>query len=182
MPADPRLLELMSYYRDAELHGAALLMRLMRMMHDDADAQIKLTLHVAQETRHAWLWTKRMMQLGGAPLDIAAGYQTRIGMRTVPRTVADLLALTIVAEGRSLARYDEHAARPDVDEATRKVLHAVRADEHWHLAWMQTKLDDIASRNAAVRHRVATLMQRYREIDRQVYDELRAREQAVFGA
>ena len=30
MPVDTRVLELMSYYRDAELHGAALLLRLMR--------------------------------------------------------------------------------------------------------------------------------------------------------
>ena len=35
MSADPRLLEPMSYYRDAELHGATLLLRLMKSMSDD---------------------------------------------------------------------------------------------------------------------------------------------------
>ena len=30
MPADPRMLEMLSYYRDAELHGASLLLRLIK--------------------------------------------------------------------------------------------------------------------------------------------------------
>ena len=49
----------MSYYRDAELHGATLLLRLIKLM-DDADSQVKLSLHLAEETQHAWLWTNRI--------------------------------------------------------------------------------------------------------------------------
>src|SRR4029453_6646332 len=64
MAADPRVIEMMSYYRDAELHGATLLLRLIKMM-DDPDAQVKLSLHLAEETQHAWLWTNRLHQLGG---------------------------------------------------------------------------------------------------------------------
>src|SRR5262249_1880450 len=60
MPADPRMLQVLSYYRDAELRGAALLMRLLNMTQDDSDAQFNLPKHVADETRHAWLWTKRI--------------------------------------------------------------------------------------------------------------------------
>jgi bacterioferritin (cytochrome b1) len=181
MPVDTRVLELMSYYRDAELHGATLLLRLMRMMSDDSDAQIKLTRHVAEETRHAWLWTKRMIELGGAPVKITSGYQTRIGMRTMPRTLADFLALTIVVEERSLARYQEHAARPDVDPVTRKVLERVASDEEWHIAWTKSKLGEVIERDASARERVVTMMERYREIDREVYAELRAREEEAFG-
>lgn len=47
MGADPRMLELMSYYREAELHGASLLLRLVKLMDADPDAQVKLTLHIA---------------------------------------------------------------------------------------------------------------------------------------
>ena len=61
MAADPRI-EMFSYYRDAELHGANLLLRLIKLM-DDPDAQVKLSLHVAEETNHAWLWTKRITDL-----------------------------------------------------------------------------------------------------------------------
>lgn len=181
MKADPRMMELMSYYRDAELHGATLLLRLVKIMDDDPDAQIKLTLHVAEETQHAWLWTKRMMELGGAPVKVTAGYQTRIGMRTVPRTLADLLALTIVVEERSLMRYQEHAARPNVDEATRNVLINVSRDEKWHVAWMKNKLQQTVQNDPAAAQRAQEMMDRYRQIDAEVYAELLAREKEVFG-
>ena len=71
MAADPRVIEMMSYYRDAELHGATLLLRLIKMM-DDADAQVKLSLHLAEETHHAWLWTNRIKELGGEPMQPSA--------------------------------------------------------------------------------------------------------------
>jgi bacterioferritin (cytochrome b1) len=180
MNADPCVLELLSYYRDAELHGATLLLRLMKMMGDDPEAQVNLTLHVAQETRHAWLWTKRIVDLGGRPMRIAAGYQARMGKRIIPHTVADLLALTIVVEARSLARYREHAARPGVDDATRRILRAVTADERWHLAWMTAKLDAMTD-TPQLRARVTDLMDRYRRADDDVYQELLRHENAVFG-
>ena len=82
MPADPRMLEMLSYYRDAELHGASLLLRLLKMTRDLPDVQVKLTLHVAQETRHAWLWTERIRELDGWPVDVS-GYQARIGIDTI---------------------------------------------------------------------------------------------------
>ena len=87
MAADPRMIEMMSYYRDAELHGATLLLRLIKLM-DDPDAQVKLSLHLAEETHHAWLWTNRIKELGGEPMKVLDGYQKRIGMRTVPRIAA----------------------------------------------------------------------------------------------
>src|SRR5262245_1067271 len=116
MSADARLIELFSYYRDAELQGAALLLRLVKLMTGDPEAQVQLTRHVADEARHAWLWTKRITDLGGMPMPVTEGYQACIGRRVRPRTLADLLALTIVVEARSLARYEEHAARLNVDD------------------------------------------------------------------
>jgi bacterioferritin (cytochrome b1) len=175
------MVELMSYYRDAELHGAALLLRLVKMMGDDPDAQIKLTRHVAEETHHAWLWTRRITEMGSAPVKIVAGYQARIGSRTLPRTLVDLLTLTIVVEARSLARYQEHAARPGVDAATREVLETVSADEKWHLAWMRNKLKELTANDPAARQRAVALTERYRQIEEEVYAELVARERAAFG-
>jgi len=180
MPADPRMLEMLSFYRDAELHGASLLLRLLKMTRELPDVQVKLTLHVAQETRHAWLWTERIRELGGWPVEVS-GYQARIGMQTVPRTVVDLLALSIVVETRSLARYTEHAARPDVDARTAEVLRAVTDDERWHVAWMREELDRRTRDDPAARERVHALMERYRAIDEQVYAELSAAERRAFG-
>ena len=179
MAADQRMIQLLSYYRDAELHGANLLMRLLKLM-DDPDAQVKLSLHLSDETHHAWLWTKRISDLGGAPIRLADGYQTRIGVRTVPRTLIDLLALTVVVEERAQARYEEHAGRPNVDAETLEVLHAVTKDEKWHISWIKAKLDELAAKEGA-EERARVAMERYREIDERVYADLAAMEREAFG-
>jgi rubrerythrin len=179
MAADP-LVELFSYYRDAEIHGANLLMRLIKLM-DDPDAQVKLSLHVSEETHHAWLWTKRITELGGEPMRVLDGYQTRIGKRTVPRSLIDLLALTIVVEERAYTRYQEHAARPNVDEETRKVLAEVTKDEKWHIAWVKGKLDELAAKEPGGKERAEQMMGRFREIDELIYAELAEKEREMFG-
>src|SRR5262249_9175708 len=144
MAADPRTILLMNYYRDAELRGANLLFRLMSHL-DDPDSQVKLSLHLADETRHAWLWTKRITDLGGDPTKVADGYQTRIGLRVVPRNLIDILALTVVVEERSHQRYTEHAQRADVDPETLDLLREVTKDEKWHIPWIKGKLDEAAA-------------------------------------
>lgn len=180
MQTDPRMFLLMSYYRDAELRGANLLYRLMSHL-DDGDSQIKLSKHLAEETHHAWLWTKRIKELGGAPSTVGDGYQTRIGLRTVPRTLLEILALTVVVEERSLARYSEHAARPDVDPETLSVLRQVSQDEKWHIAWIRKKLEQIAAETDDGRKKMEAALAKYRDIDDQVYRELQALEQQVFS-
>src|SRR5579885_1535467 len=133
-----------SFYRDAELRGANLLFKLLNHL-KDADAQLKMAKHLSDETRHAWLWTKRIADLGGAPIMIDDGYQRRLGLRTgVPKSVIELLALTVVVEERAQNRYQAHAALPNVDEATREVLKAVTEDESWHLSWIEKKMREMA--------------------------------------
>lgn len=179
MTPDPRVIELLSYYRDAELHGATLLLRLIKLM-DDPDSQVKLSLHLAEETHHAWLWTNRIKELGGEPMRVLDGYQKRIGMRTIPRTLIDLLALTVVVEERSFARYQEHAERPSTDQATLEVLQEVTKDEKWHISWIRNKLMELAAEDGGEEQAMAA-MEKYRKIDEQVYGELRAKEIEAFG-
>lgn len=180
MAADPRMILLMSYYRDAEIRGANLLLRLMQYL-TDGDSQTKLSLHLADETRHAWLWTKRINDLGADPQPVGDGYQSRIGLKTVPRSLIDLLALTIVVEQRSLDRYIEHASRPNVDSDTLAVLQEVSQDEKWHIAWIKNKLDDLAAQEEGGVEKAAAAMEKYREIDRQVYQGLLDKERETFG-
>jgi len=179
MPADPRTILLMNYYRDAELRGANLLFRLMSHL-EDPDSQLKLSLHLADETRHAALWTKRINDAGGAPARIADGYQNRIGLRVVPRNLIDILALTVVVEERAYQRYVEHAARPNVAPEILEVLSEVTKDEKWHISWIKAKLEELAAAAAGGVERMNEALARYREIDRQVYAELLAKERAAF--
>jgi bacterioferritin (cytochrome b1) len=175
-----RLVTLFSYYRDAELRGATLLLKLLQRMDDDGDAQVKLTKHLEDEVRHAWLWTKRISDLGGVPEKVDDGYQRRIGLEVgIPRTLEQLLALTIVVEERALSRYLTHAAAPEVDAETRAVLHEVTKDEKWHLSWIEHKLRAIAGPDGAAR--VDELLARYRDVDRRVFADLESKERTTFG-
>jgi bacterioferritin (cytochrome b1) len=169
-----------SYYRDAELRGSNLLYRLLRLI-GDAEAQVNLTQHLADETRHAWLWTERIREIGGAPLPIEDGYQVRIGKRVgVPRDIIDLLALTVVVEQRSLRRYRQHLRRSGVPARTQEVLRAVSQDEVWHVDWIRRKARELAARDGGAA-RVDDALRRYREVDRAVMAELAEVEEALTG-
>ena len=160
-----------SYYRDAELRGSNLIYRLLRILPDD-ESQVLLSEHLADETRHAWLWTERIKEMGAAPVPITDGYQVRIGKRAgLPRHPVDLLALTVVVEQRALKRYVEHLKREDVPERTREVLRAVSKDEGWHIDWVRNKGREIAEAQGTP-DRFDEALARYREIDEEVWAEL----------
>ncbi len=173
-PTEKQIL-IFSFYRDAELRGARLLFNLLNHL-EDGDAQLKMSQHLADETRHAWLWTKRIADLGGTPLLMDDGYQRRLGLRAgVPKTIIDLLALTVVVEERAQSRYNAHLALPDVDPETREVLKSVTKDESWHLSWIEKKMREIAHAQGQDALADAAL-ERYRQIDREVYATLAADE------
>jgi len=170
-PAIVREILIYSYYRDAELRGSNLIYRLLRIL-PDPESQTLLSEHLADETRHAWLWTERIRELGGAPLPIVDGYQVRIGRRAgVPRSPVELLALTVVVEQRALRRYQEHLKRRDVPERTLEVLRSVTKDEGWHIDWVRKKARELAA-DAGEPERFDELLEKYRGIDREVMAEI----------
>jgi bacterioferritin (cytochrome b1) len=175
MSANEKQILIFSFYRDAELRGARLLFNLIGHL-KDGDSQLKMSKHLSDETRHAWLWTKRIADLGGAPIPIDDGYQRRLGLRTgVPKTLVDLLALTVVVEERAQSRYNAHSALPNVDEETRDILKSVTEDESWHLSWIEKKMREIAREQGCEKAADESLA-RYRQIDREVYATLAADE------
>lgn len=169
-PAEREIL-LYSYYRDGEIHGAGLLYRLLRWWKDPG-AQVMLSEHLADETRHAWLWTELIRELGATPVEVTDGYQTRIGKKAgMVRELVDLLALTVVVEQRALRRYTEHMKRSDVPPRTREVLEQVSKDEGWHIDWIRKKGREIAAENQDA-GRFDSALQRFRQIDREVMKDL----------
>jgi bacterioferritin (cytochrome b1) len=180
-PAVGREVLVYSYYRDAELRGSNLIYRLLRIL-GDPESQLLLSEHLADETRHAWLWTERIRELGGAPLPILDGYQVRIGKRAgVPRRAVDLLALTVVVEQRALRRYQEHLKREGVPERTLEVLRSVTKDEGWHIDWVRKKAREIAAAEGDP-ERFDRLLEKYRQIDREVMDEIEELERQLASA
>jgi len=170
-----------SYYRDAELRGSNLLYRLMRVL-KDGESQVALSEHLADETRHSWLWTKLIRELGAEPVPVDDGYQVRIGKRAgVPRHPVDLLALTVVVEQRALKRYHEHLKWEGVPERTLEVLRAVSKDEGWHIDWIRKKAREIAEAEGEP-ERFDEAVARYRAIDREVWAELQELERSWSAA
>ncbi|MGH7908013.1 MAG: ferritin-like domain-containing protein [Candidatus Binataceae bacterium] len=181
LSAKEKQILIFSFYRDAELRGARLLFNLLSHV-KSSEAQLKMSRHLADETRHAWLWTKRIADLGGAPFLPDDGYQRRLGLRTgVPKTLIDLLALTVVVEERAQNRYQAHAAMPNVDPETLEVLKAVTEDEAWHLSWIEREMRSIAREQGNERQADESL-ERYRAIDREVYATLAADEAEMMRA
>ncbi len=182
-PADARReaeVRVYSYYRDAELRGSNLIYRMLRFLNDD-ESQLLLSEHLADETRHAWLWTERIRELGAAPAKIDDGYQVRIGKKAgLPRHPIDLLALTVVVEQRALKRYQEHLKRKDVPERTLEVLRAVSKDEGWHIDWIRKKGRAIAEAEGTP-ERFEEQLARFREIDREVWADMSALEEELFA-
>ena len=179
-PSEKQIL-IFSFYRDAELRGARLLFNMFGHL-QDADSQLKLSKHLADETRHAWLWTRRIADLGGAPLMLADGYQRRLGNRLgIAKGIVELLGLTVIVEERAQSRYLAHAALPNVDQETREVLKAVTEDETWHLSWIEKKMREIAKETGREAE-ADQILSRYREIDREVYATLAADEAALMRA
>ena len=180
-PAVAREVLVYSYYRDAELRGSNLIYRLLRIL-EDAESQVLLSEHLADETRHAWLWTERIRELGASPLPIVDGYQVRIGRRAgLPRRAVELLALTVVVEQRALRRYQEHLRREAVPERTLEVLRSVTKDEGWHIDWVRKKAREIAAQDGDP-ELFDRLLEKFRQIDREVMDEIEDLERQLASA
>ena len=175
-----REVTLYSYYRDAELRGANLLFLLLRRV-KDAESQVYLTQHLSEETRHAWLWTELIGELGAKPIAVDDGYQVRIGQKIGrPRDVVDLFALTVVVEQRALRRYLEHMRRPDTPQRTLNVLQAVTQDEGWHVDWIRQKAREIGQQRGEPA-RFNQSLERFRVIDKEVIADLDVKERALFA-
>lgn len=178
-PADPRLIRLLSYYRDAELHGAGLLLH-MEAMEEVPGSRASLTRHIADESRHAALISQRIADLGASPQRVRDGYQRRMARAGgVPRTLLELYAATRVAEERAQARYTAHLSSAHVDPQTAALLRTINGDEVWHLAWVAARLRDFAASEGEAR--VEAALRRFQEADAIVAADLAALERATLG-
>lgn len=179
-PSTEALIKIFSFYRDAEIRGASLLMK-MTQWEKDPEAQVLFSRHVADETRHAWLWTKRIRQLGGLPVEVPDGYQRRLGKALgIPFNIVDLFALTVVVEERSVSRYTEHAASRYCDEQTREVLVELTKDEKWHISWMEEWMYRLARQRGAEEKAKAQLA-RYRLLEKDVFEDFKDDERKWIG-
>lgn len=177
-PDRDSLIKVFSYYRDAELRGAHLLMKMMQRC-PDAHSQVLFSRHIADEMRHQRLWTDRIQQEGALPVPVPDGYQRRLGKAIgIPSNMLELFALSVVVEERAAKRYRAHEANPACDEITRELLITLMQDEKWHISWMEDRMLEMAN---GKREELDAILARYRRIEREVYEEMKDIERGWLG-
>lgn len=154
----------LNWYRHSELEGALLLGRIARRARE-GELVGRLIRHCADEARHAWLWERTLAAMELPFVRIGRSYQSfyfeEVGL---PRSTAELLALTHIFEQRVHRQFTEDASDPDTPNAVRRTLRIMLRDEQGHLEWVA---DWLAAHTDA-----AALLQRYRRADERVYQRL----------
>ncbi|TDD75666.1 ferritin-like domain-containing protein [Actinomadura darangshiensis] len=159
---------LLNQYRAAEVHGAGAIMRLGRLA-DGLELQRDLSRHLRDEAVHAWLWTKAITDLGGQIMEVDEPYQTMLaGHFGIPRTLDEMLALTLVSERRGVAQYEEHLDVQDIAAPIRRTLRGILKDEQWHVAYINDELE----RRARTDPGVQTILDRAMVADEKAMEEL----------
>ena len=133
---------LLNEYRAAEVHGAGAIMRMARLS-DSSSLSSDLSRHMRDEAIHAWLWTQAITELGGEIVEVDQPYQARLGVHFgIPRTLTEMLALTLVSEKRGVAQYDEHLDLPDITPRIQRTLRGILKDENWHVRYIDEELQN----------------------------------------
>lgn len=174
-PEDP--VWILNQYRAAEVHGAGAIMRMARLA-DTAKLRSDLSRHLRDEAVHAWLWTRAIHDFGGEVVDVAQPYQARLSAHFgIPKTLTDMLALTLVSEKRGLSEYELHVGQEDLPQAVRRPLRAIIRDEAWHVSY----IDEALRERAREDRRVYDIIERAEQADVQAVAELEAEAAATAG-
>jgi acyl carrier protein len=162
---------LLSYYRESELAGALLMGRLARETDDD-DLRVRLTEHCAEEARHAWAWTETILKVGGTPKRVSETYQSRYHAAVGnPSNLLEVLALTQIFERRVVRHFRAHLSWPGTHPEVAKTLQQLIDEEAGHIRWVKDRLDAYAAANGE--SVVTEMLDRFKRIDEQVYNELK---------
>lgn len=145
----PDEVRVLSFYAASELAGVVLLGRLA--LHTTIDRlRAPLIEQCMEEARHAWLFTKAIVDLDATPVRVSETYQSEVGKAFgMPEGMLDILCLTRVLEVAVLEHYRRNAARPGLHPIVRGTLERVIEDESGHVDWVQAELERYAGQHGA---------------------------------
>ncbi len=158
---------ILSFYRSSEINGALFFGRLSRSIRDSR-IQADLTKHFADESQHAWYWTKCLNDLGLQAINIHETYQDQylasIGM---PTNMMEVLAITQVFERRVIGQYGVHRHVENLNPIVAQTLDTIMEDEKWHIKWVNDALKMMESDYS--KELIDSTLRRYYEADQEVY-------------
>ncbi|HEY9777506.1 MAG TPA: ferritin-like domain-containing protein [Planktothrix sp.] len=158
---------LLSFYRSSEISGALFFGRLAQSI-KSGPIQRDMTKHFADESAHAWYWTRAIEQLGGKPLRLRQAYQDQyIEAAGMPVNVMEVLAITQVFEQRVISQYSVHSQVAGLDPVVKETLRTIMEDEKWHIEWIRDALRQMEKTHGE--DLVERTMRKFKEADCEVY-------------
>ncbi len=161
---------IVSFYRHSEINGAQFFSRLAKSL-PAGPIQYDLTKHFADESQHAWYWTKALGDMALEPMKMTFAYQDHyIEAAGMPTNIMEILSLTLVFERRIISQYARHARVKDLHPAVGHALNTIMEDEKWHIHWVSEALKQMEEKFGA--ERVKNTYEHYRKADEEVYGRL----------
>ncbi|RLT95073.1 ferritin-like domain-containing protein [Ketobacter sp.] len=159
---------ILSFYRHSEISGAQFFARLAKTL-PAGPIQHDLTKHFADESQHAWYWTKALDEMGLEPLKMTFAYQDQyLEAAGMPTNIMEILSLTQVFERRIISQYARHGRVKDVHPAIKATINTIMEDEKWHIHWVGEALKGLEESFGA--ERVRKTYEHYRQADEAVYE------------
>lgn len=166
-PITENELWVLSFYRNSEISGALFFGRLAKSIRQ-ADIQRDMTKHFADESMHAWYWTKCIEDLGQKPMRVNVAYQdSYLEAAGMPTNIMEVLAITQVFERRVIGQYSHHRSNPKLHPIITDTVTRIMEDEKWHIKWIGDALKGLESEYGA--ELIAQTMKRYEDADKEVY-------------
>ncbi|NPU91552.1 MAG: ferritin-like domain-containing protein [Gammaproteobacteria bacterium] len=161
---------IVSFYRNSEISGAQFFSRLARVL-PAGPIQFDLTKHFADESQHAWYWTKALGDMNLDPIKMTFAYQDHyLEAAGMPTNIMEILALTMVFERRVISQYARHSRVRDIHPAVQHALNTIMEDEKWHIQWVGDALKQMEEKFGA--ERVKNTCERFRKADEEVYGRM----------
>lgn len=158
---------ILNFYRVSEISGAQFFSRLARCL-PSGPITHDLTKHFADESMHAWYWTKAIGELGYKTQRVKNAYQDAyLEAGGLPVNMMEVLALTNVFERRVINQYKKHMQIADLSPVVKDTIKTIMADEGWHIHWINQALKGMESQyGKAV---IDKTLDRYYQADNEIY-------------
>jgi hypothetical protein len=161
-----RQARLFAFYRETNLYVSRLLMKLLASRRSDR-LTLRLWRHLADQTRHASLWSDHLELLGihNLPLDVKALCDKRPSLDQLHEPACLLREIAVVEESL-LKSYQTHSTLESLDNRTRDLMVRLIEDEKLHLQSVRAKLRMIPIDGMSVHSRT----QRFCAVEEELYD------------
>lgn len=158
---------IMSFYRLSEISGAEFFARLARYL-PAGPLQMNMTKHFADESQHAWLWSKALNDMGYKAERLKNTYQDAyLEAAGLPVNMMEILAITHVFEKRAANMYTLHMRHNAIAEPVEQTIKTILVDEGWHIKWVADELKNMEDKFGA--ENIQGTLKRYQKADEEVY-------------